>query len=198
MERHRLVTKRPPGRPRSEEAHAAILGAAIALVREVGYDNVTMDGIAARAGVGKATVYRRWSGKETLVADAIEGIMRAVPVPDTGTTRGDLARLLLAALAMYRDPATGPLLSGFVAAMARSEVIAAAIRNGFNARWREAMRAVLRRGATRGELRRRLDLDLVIDVASAPLFYRYLMTGGLVDERLVDDVVAVTLRAFGP
>jgi AcrR family transcriptional regulator len=198
MERHRLVTKRPPGRPRSEEAHAAILGAAIALVREVGYDNVTMDGIAARAGVGKATVYRRWSGKETLVADAIEGIMRAVPVPDTGTTRGDLARLLLAALAMYRDPATGPLLSGFVAAMARSEVIAAAIRNGFNARWREAMRAVLRRGATRGELRRRLDLDLVIDVASAPLFYRYLMTGGPVDERLVDDVVAVTLRAFGP
>ena len=197
MERSRIETRRPPGRPRSEEAHAAILEAAVALVREVGYDNVTMDGIAARAGVGKATVYRRWSGKETLVAEAIEGIMRAVPVPDTGSTRSDLARLLRSALTMYRDPATGPLLSGFVAAMARSEVIAAAIRDGFDARWREAMRAVLRRGVARGELRRRLDLDLVIDVASAPLFYRYLMTGGPVNERLVDDVVAATMRAFG-
>ena len=197
MERSRLETRRPPGRPRSEAAHAAILGAAIALVREVGYDNVTMDGIAARAGVGKATVYRRWSGKETLVAEAIEGIMRAVPVPDTGSTRGDLARLLRSALAMYRDPATGPLLSGFVAAMARSEVIAAAIRGGFNERWREAMRTVLRRGVARGELRRRVDLDLVTDFASAPLFYRYLMTGGPVNERLVDDAVEATMRAFG-
>ena len=63
MERHRIV-KRRPGRPRSPEVHGAILGAAIALVRELGYDAVTMDGIAARAGVGKAALYRRWKSED--------------------------------------------------------------------------------------------------------------------------------------
>src|SRR6476469_1608721 len=129
MEHDRLVSapgepRRAPGRPRSDAAHDAILTAAIALVREVGYDAVTMDGIAARAGVGKATVYRRWASKEALVVEALGGILRAIPVPDTGTTRGDLLALLRVALAMYGDPATGMLLSGLVAAMARSAPIA--------------------------------------------------------------------------
>src|SRR5687768_17729242 len=99
MERERIETGRGPGRPRSEEAHGAILDAAVDLVREVGYDAVAMEAIAARAGVGKATVYRRWSGKETLIADAIERLMRAtMPVPDTGTVAGDLAVLMHVAL----------------------------------------------------------------------------------------------------
>src|ERR671934_2008698 len=108
-----------------------------------------MTGIAPRAGVGKATVYRRWSSKETLVAEALERLMSAVPVPDTGTTRGDLVALLRVALGMYRDPATGPLLSGLVAAMARSALIAGVIRSGFNARWRDAVAVALERGVAR-------------------------------------------------
>ena len=189
---------RRPGRPRSEAAHGAILDAAIALIREVGYDAVAMDAIAARAGVGKATVYRRWKTKEALVADAIERIIAAVPVPDTGTTEGDLRGLLRVALAMYADPATGALLSGLVAAMARSARIAHAIRSGFDAVWRDAMRRVLERGVARGDLREGLDVDLATDMLSAPLFYRYLQTGGPVDERLARDVVAAVLRAFAP
>src|SRR5689334_5908035 len=122
---------RKPGRPRSEEAHGAILDAAIQLIREVGYDALTMDAIATRAGVGKATVYRRWSTKETLAAEAVERIMRAIPVPDTGTVEGDLRRMMRNTLDMYRDPASGALLSGLVAAMARSELIARTIRSGF-------------------------------------------------------------------
>jgi AcrR family transcriptional regulator len=199
MERKRIVNHRPsPGRPRSEEAHDAILRAAIALIRQVGYDAVTMDGIAAEAGVGKATVYRRWKAKEALVADAIRGIMLAVPVPDTGSTGGDLRALLRAALGMYRDPATGALLSGLVAAMARSAPIARAVRSGFGAVWRDAVGAVLRRGMARGELRAGLDLDLAIDLLSAPFFYRYLMTGGRVDESLARDVVGVVMRGLAP
>ena len=199
MERKRIVKRRPSlGRPRSEEAHDAILRAAIALIRQVGYDAVTMDGIAAHAGVGKATVYRRWKAKEALVADAIRGILLAVPAPDTGSTAGDLLALLRAALGMYRDPATGPLLSGLVAAMARSAPIARAVRAGFGAVWREAVGVVLRRGIARGELRAGLDLDLAIDLLSAPFFYRYLMTGARVDEALARDVVAVVLRGLAP
>src|SRR5436190_15171527 len=94
MKRGRLETLPAAGRPRSAEAHDAILRAAITVIREVGYDAAAMDAIAARAGVGKATVYRRWSTKEALVADAIERIMVSRVVPDTGTTRGDLRAIM--------------------------------------------------------------------------------------------------------
>jgi AcrR family transcriptional regulator len=214
MERRRLVTRRParaspapaqetnvgrrPGRPRSEEAHGAILDAAIELIREVGYDALTMDAIAARAGVGKATVYRRWSTKETLAAEAIERIMRAIPIPDTGTIEGDLRRMMRDALGMYQDPSTGALLSGFVAAMARSELIARTLRSGFIAARRDALRQVLERGVARGELQKGLDFDLALDLLGGPLFYRFLITGGPVDERLTRGVVAAVLRAFAP
>lgn len=197
MERKRIVSSRP-GRPRSEEAHRAILEATIALLREVGYDALAMEAIAARAGVGKATVYRRWSTKETLVAEAIERIMRSIPLPDTGTTRGDLRALMRASLGMYRDPATGTLLSGLVAAMARSERIAEAVRSGFVAAWRDTLRQVLEKGVARGDLRKGLDFELTIDLLSAPLLYRFLITGGSVDERLTRGVVEVVLRGLSP
>jgi len=200
MKRSRLVRPLPrsPGRPRSAEAHQAILTAAIALVREVGYDAVAMDAIAARAGVGKATVYRRWSTKEELVAEAIGGIVRAIPVPDTGTTAGDVLALMRIALAMYADPATGALLSGLVAAMARSAPIAAAVRDGFVASWRDAVRRVLERGVARGDLRARLDAELALDLLFGPLFHRYLLTGQRLDERLARGVVDVALRGLAP
>ena len=200
MERKRIDSPsagtRAPGRPRSEEAHDAILRAAIALIREVGYDAVTMEGIAAKAGVGKATVYRRWKEKETLVTEAIGRIVAAIPVPDTGGAEGDLMALMRAALGMYADPASGLLLSGLVAAMARSERIAHAVRTGFDATWRAAVRQVLERAVARGELRAETDIRLATDVVAGPLFYRYLMSGGPVGEPLARDVVAVVLRAF--
>ncbi|HEX6747264.1 MAG TPA: TetR/AcrR family transcriptional regulator [Longimicrobium sp.] len=203
MERIRIespiqeAATRSPGRPRSEEAHDAILRAAVALIREIGYDAVGMEAIAARAGVGKATVYRRWKDKETLVIEAIGRIVASIPVPDTGTAEGDLMGMMRVALGMYGDPASGALLSGLVAAMARSERIAHAIRSGFEATWRDAMRAVLERGVARGELRADLDVTLATDVVSAPFFYRFLMSGAPVDEPLAREVVAVALRAFG-
>ncbi|WP_163999450.1 TetR/AcrR family transcriptional regulator [Pyxidicoccus caerfyrddinensis] len=189
---------RRPGRPRSEEAHGAILDAAVQLIREVGYDALTMDAIASRAGVGKATVYRRWSTKETLAAEAVERVMRAIPVPDTGTVEGDLRRMMRDALGMYRDPSSGALLSGFVAAMARSELIAKAVRSGIVGVRREALRQVLERGVARGELRKGLDQELALDLLGGPLFYRFLITGGPVDERLARGVVDAVLRAFSP
>lgn len=199
MERERIETVRGPGRPRSEEAHGAILDAAIDLVREVGYDAVAMEAIAARAGVGKATVYRRWPGKETLIAEALERLMRAtLPVPDTGTTRGDLMVLMRVELGMYHDPATGPLLSGLVAAMARSERIAGAVRTGFVGTWQDAARQVLQAGMARGELRPGLNVRLATDLLAGPCFYRFLIGGELPDEALARDVVDAVLRAFAP
>ncbi|HZI12389.1 MAG TPA: TetR/AcrR family transcriptional regulator [Myxococcus sp.] len=214
MERKRLETRRAPrsrrppaaeseesrrpGRPRSEEAHGAILSAAISLIREVGYDALAIDAIAARAGVGKATVYRRWKTKETLVAEAIERIIRAIPIPDTGSTQGDLMVLMRGALGMYQEPQSAALLSGLVAAMARSPRIAEAARSGFLATRRDALRRVLERGVARGDLRDGLDLELAIDLLNGPLFYRLVVTGGRLDERVARNVVDVVLRGLAP
>jgi AcrR family transcriptional regulator len=185
-----------PGRPRSESSRTAILEAAIALTREVGYDALGMEAIAARAGVGKATVYRWWSSKELLVAEAIGRIVRGIPEPDTGTVEGDVLYLMQRTTGMYRDPATGPLLSGLVAAMARSDVVADAVRVGFVTPRRELLRAAIRRGVRRGELRRGLDIDVVLDMLSGPAFFRYLMLGQPIDDRYARGVVKVLLRGI--
>ncbi|MDB4892532.1 MAG: hypothetical protein JWL61_4387 [Gemmatimonadetes bacterium] len=198
MERSRLETAAAPGRPRSPEAHEAILRAAIEVIRDVGYDAAAMDGIAARAGVGKATVYRRWSSKEALVADAIERIMVSRVVPDTGTTRGDLRAVMRDTMRMYHDPQTTALLSGLVAAMARSEQIADAVRSGFVAARRETTRQVIERGIERGDLRANTDIQLALDLLSGPLLLRALITGAPIDERLVRGVADAVLAAFAP
>lgn len=205
MRRKRSVSHRPPGaaerprgRPRSEEAHDAILLAAVALTREVGYDAVTMDGIAARAGVGKTTVYRRWSSKELLVTEAIGRIVRSFPAPQTGSLEGDLLQLMQQAVGMYRDPASLALLSGLVAPMARSTLIAAAVRTGFVASWRDAVRSVLTRAVRRGELRGDTDVELALDLLGGLPFYRSLITGTAIDERLARSLVRAVLRGFTP
>jgi AcrR family transcriptional regulator len=198
MERDRTETTRAPGRPRSREAHEAILRTAIALIREVGYDALTMDAIAARAGVGKATVYRRWKSREALVVEAIGRIVAAVPDPETGSVEDDLMRLMRSTLGMYADPASAALLSGLVAAMARSEPIARAVRTGFVGMRRAAMRRALERGIARGELRAGTDVELALDLLSGPLFWRFLITGGPVDEPLAHGAVQAVLRTFAP
>ncbi|MBV9773820.1 MAG: TetR/AcrR family transcriptional regulator C-terminal ligand-binding domain-containing protein, partial [Gemmatimonadetes bacterium] len=90
------------------------------------------------------------------------------------------------------------LLSGLVAAMARSEPIARAVRAGFVATWREAVRRVLERGVARGDLRAETDLDFAVDLLGGPLFHRYLLTGGPVDEDLAGAVVETVLRGLAP
>ncbi|MEP6733702.1 MAG: TetR/AcrR family transcriptional regulator [bacterium] len=198
MERSRLETPAAVGRPRSREAHDAILRAAIVVIREVGYDAAAMDAIAARAGVGKATVYRRWATKEALVADAIERIMVSLTVPDTGSTRGDLRAVMRDTMRMYHDPQTTALLSGLVAAMARSPQIAKAVRGGFVAARRDTMRQVIERGIARGDLRRNTDIQLALDLLSGPLLVRALLTGATIDGRLVRGVADAVLTAFAP
>jgi AcrR family transcriptional regulator len=170
----------------------------MSLIREVGYDALAMEAIAARAGVGKATVYRRWATKETLLAEAIERIVRAIHIPDTGTTEGDLLRMMRDSVDLYRDPATTGLLSGLVSAMARSERIAQAVRSGFIAARREALRHVLERGVARGDLRKGVDLELALDLLSGPLVFRALITGAPINERLTRGIVEVVLRGLAP
>lgn len=190
------VVSRTRGRPRSTAADEAILAATLAEVRGVGYDAMAMDAVASRAGVSKATLYRRWKSKEALVVDAIGRVMRAVAVPDTGALESDLRRLLQSAAAMYGDPATGPLLSGLVAAMQRSAPIAAAVRSGFVATWRDAVRVTVRRAIDRGELPARVDLELANDLLSGALLHRFLIAGRPIDTRMTRAVARAVARGL--
>jgi len=192
----RATVSRSRGRPRSTAADQAIVAATLAEVRKVGYDAMAMDAVASRAGVGKATLYRRWKSKEALVVDAIGSVMRAVPVPDTGAIETDFQRLLRSAATMYADPATGLLLSGLVAAMQRSVPIGAAVRSGFVATWRDAVRVIVRRAIARGELPRQANVELANDLLSGALLHRFLIVGRPIDNRTTRAVARAVARGL--
>jgi len=195
MRRNRLVNTR--GRPRSARAQANILAAALELVREVGFDALSVEAVAARARVGKATIYRRWKTKELLVAAAVEQIASAIELPDTGSTHGDLVAVLRSERALHDDPATLGFLSALVAIMARSPVIARAVREGFVAARRASLRRVLARGIARGDLPRSLDRELALDLLAGPLFLRKLLTGAPLDDKLLRGLVRAFLHGLG-
>lgn len=186
---------RRAGRPRSARADAAILRAAFELLGEVGFDGLTMEAVAERAGVGKATLYRRWSSKEALVTGVVDDFVREITIPDTGSIEGDLLHLMREAVRVYRGPA-GRVVAGLVPALTRERRLATTLRASFLKPRREALRSVLERGVERGELRADLSYELALDVLGGPLFYRLLVTGGPIDASLARDVVDLMLDAW--
>lgn len=185
------------GRPRDERADGAIVAAALELLAEVGVHRFRMDDVAGRAGVGKATIYRRYPSKEQLVAAAVASLVSEIALPDTGTTRGDLLSLMRDAVAVYSRPGAGGLMASLVEAMRHDPALAAAVREGFLAGRRAALEQVIERGVERGDLAAGLDMELALDVLGGPLFYRLLITGGPIDEPLAQGVVALILTGFG-
>jgi AcrR family transcriptional regulator len=193
------VPERALGRPRDERADRAILEAARRLIAEVGVDGFRTADLAARAGVGKGAIYRRYGSKDELVTAAIASLVsEEIVVPDTGTTRGDLLVLMREAVEVYRGPGAGRLMPNLVGAMAKKPELARAVREGFLAGRRAALSEVLARGVERGDLRPDLDVELALDVLGGPLFYRLLITGGPIDERLAEGVADLVLRGFAP
>jgi len=186
------------GRPRDERTDRAILEATRALMAEVGvYEFRTAD-LAARAGVGKGAIYRRHGSKDELVTAAIASLVsEEIVVPDTGSTRNDLLVLMREAVEVYRGSGAGRLMPNLVGAMAQKPALAKAVREGFLAGRRAALSEVLTRGIERGDLRPDLDVELALDVLGGPLFYRLLITGGPIDERLAEGVADLVLRGFG-
>jgi AcrR family transcriptional regulator len=194
------ATHQPPaiGRPRDERADHAIIVAAFALMAEDGVRDIRVDDVAARAGVGKATIYRRYRSKDELITAAVAKLVSEIAIPDTGQTRADLLALMRSAVNVYRGSTEAAVMPSLVEAMSRDRELARVVREGFLARRRAALRAVLDRGIKRGDLRRDLDVELALDVLGGPLFYRLLITGGPIDEQLADGVVDLIVRGFAP
>ena len=186
------------GRPREVRLDGAILAATLELVAEVGIHDFRMDDVAERAGVGKAAIYRRYRSKDELVTATVAALVSEITVPDTGSTREDLLALMHDAVEVYRDPVKAGVMPSLVGAMPQRPELARAIRDGFLARRRAALRAVLDRGVARGDLRADLDVELALDVLGGALFYRLLVTGGPIDEHLAEGVAELILRGFAP
>jgi AcrR family transcriptional regulator len=186
------------GRPREQRADRAILAAALELLAEQGMHSLRMDDVAKRAGVGKATIYRRYRSKDELVIDAVRALIDEIVVPDTGATRSDLLALMNDAVSFYSQPIAAGVMPTAVLEMSRDSEFAEVVRERFLMGRRGALRTVFERGVKRGDLRRDLDLDLALDVLAGPLFYRLLITSGPIDGRLAENVVELILRGFAP
>ena len=153
---------RRPGRPRSERADKAIIDAALSLFAESGPEGLCIERVAARAGVGKATIYRRWPGKEDLLLDAIAALKAPLPEPVGRSVREDLVILLGAMCQEAADPRQArefALLLGEGAKYPR--LMARYVETVLEPR-REVVRAVLRRGVATGELRPGLDVEAAL------------------------------------
>jgi AcrR family transcriptional regulator len=197
--RSEAAAERPMGRPRDARADRAILEATLELIAELGMQEFRTEDVAARAGVGKGAIYRRYRSKDELVTAAVAALVREeIAVPDTGSTRADLLALMREAVELYSGSLPGRLMPNLVGAMARKPELASALRNGFLAGRRAALTEVLRRGVERGDLRPDLDLELALDVLGGPLSYRLLVTGGPIDEQLAEGVADLILRGFAP
>jgi AcrR family transcriptional regulator len=185
------ATKR--GRPRRADADDAILGATRELLSEVGVAGLSMDVLAHRAGVGKATIYRRWDSKETLILDALRLTATPIPVPDTGNLHDDLFAYMDAVIERFSPGRGSDVLPHLIEASCYDEHLRASL-DEYTLGRQATIRLLLRRGIERGELPVGSDVDLLVDVILAPFFYHHLLTGATVDRNFTHRLVEFALR----
>jgi AcrR family transcriptional regulator len=191
---------RPPGRPRSAEADEAILRAALELLAEDGYAALTMERVRERAGVGKATLYRRYGSKEELARAAITHLNSDIPVPaDTGSLAGDFAATAQAILAGAARTGALTLMPRLLSEVAGDPDMHALFSAHLVEPRRRVVRVIVERAKGRGEVRADVDPELAVDLMVGPMIYRIIMAGGQV-ERIGDpaEVLAAVLEGLRP
>ena len=189
------------GRPRDPSRDGVIRAAILRLLGDVGYGALTMDAVASEAGVGKATIYRRWRTKEELVVDTVSALNAEVAaLPDSGSLEGDLRQLLHAMVALINGPA-GTATQALLSSMPHQPALAEAFQAGPFTVWQRAFYAMWASAEQRGELPAGLVGTPVTDAIGAPLVQRWLATGLPVDgayaDSVVDSVALPLLRAHG-
>ena len=178
------------GRPRDPRRREAILRAAVALVAEVGYDRMTVEALAARAGVSKPTIYRRWpGGKKEIVVDAIRSKHAAFDsLPDAGSLRGDLLALLGAMVARMDEDAH--LAGGLISQLRDSEELATLMREEIVTHERRRYDGLIQRAVERGELSADARITpLLSDVAGSLVFSRAVITAEPLDQAFLEELV---------
>lgn len=181
------------GRPRDERIDSEVVGAVLEVLRTRGYRAVTIEGIARRVGRARTSLYRRWPSKRHLVAYSVVSALGENPAADTGELRRDLH----AAVGTLLSAFAGPLrqaLAGLVADMAQDAALAHSIRQEVLAGRRASMRQAFVRAAARGETRAGLEVDLLVDMLTAPFYYRTLFGHAPISARMARNVVDYVVR----
>ncbi|PMB44666.1 TetR family transcriptional regulator [Fischerella thermalis CCMEE 5201] len=168
--------KKSPGRPRSNQSHQAILQATLDLLAQMGYDRLSIDAIAAHAGVGKTTIYRRYRSKEELVADAIESIREEIKIPDTGTVWGDLDFIIENAVQTSLTPIGRQILAMIISAASSNPKFAQVYWQKYLQPRRAGFHIIIERAKARQEIQTDIDSDLVFDLISGIMLYAMVFT----------------------
>jgi AcrR family transcriptional regulator len=188
---------RRPGRPRSEQADHAIIKAALDLFAECGPAALCIEQVAARAGVGKATIYRRWPGKEDMLLDALPALSVVLPVPQGKSVRADLIALVDAVCKEAGDPRRARLVALLQGEGRNYPRLKAAYLDTVVRPRRDAIRSVLRRGVATGELRENTDIDAAMYLLKGAVVASMSgMHADVVDSRYGKRVVEELLRGL--
>jgi AcrR family transcriptional regulator len=184
------------GRPRDEAVRRRILKAALGLMDEVAFAQVTAEAIAERAGASKATVYRWWPNKAAVVIEAFrEAIAPELPLRDTGSLRGDLTTQVRN-FARILSGRGGRMLRSFIVAARSDPDVAAAFRSIWSDPRRAEAKEMLRQKQTNGQLRNDADLDLVLDSLYGPLYYRFLVKNEPPSQNYAAELAALVIEGL--
>jgi AcrR family transcriptional regulator len=187
---------RARGRPRDEAARLRILKAALDLMDETAFAQVTAEAIAERAGTSKATLYRWWPNKAAVVIEAFRHVIAPeLPLLDSGSLRDDLTTQVRN-FARILSGRGGRMLRSFIVAARSDPDVAAAFRSIWSDPRREEAKEMLRRKQTRGQLRGDADLDLVLDSLYGPLYYRFLVKNEPPSQKYAEALASLVIRGL--
>ncbi|ADP79798.1 TetR/AcrR family transcriptional regulator [Pseudofrankia inefficax] len=188
---------RPPGRPRDARADGAIIEATLQTLATTGFTGLSMEAVAARAKVGKATLYRRWSTKDTLVADALATLVETAEPVDTGSLRDDLVAWLNTVRRHTFQTLSGRIMPRLLAEKDSHPELFETYRHQVIEPFRQQAQKVLLRGMASGELLPDLDVDLITDMLVGPVSYRQSISGpNEVSGTRISQVVDIVLEGI--
>lgn len=180
------------GRPRAEGLDEALLDVTLDLAGEVGIHGMSMDDLAQRAGVSKATIYRRWPSKERLVLEALNHAIRPFDLIDTGTLRNDLDAYLVELARRMSEGKASDVLPDLIAASVRDPNLRSSLDEYIRYR-RQPLQTILGRGTQRGELAADTDVEVLIDALIGPFVYRRLLSHEPLDDDFVERLLQTVL-----
>lgn len=180
---------RSPGRPRSPHIHQAIIEAAQDLVDRVGFERLTIEAIAAQAGVSKTSIYRRWPNKTAILMDLMLETVKTLPTTLNGTS---FRRVIKQRIQVLTRACRGPLgkaMAGLIAGAHADPELERIFSHGFVRQRRREVRGLIEEGKSGGQLAHGLDADLFMDVLFGAVFYRLLISREPVTERYIDALI---------
>jgi AcrR family transcriptional regulator len=184
------------GRPRSSEADRAIQRATIELLFEDSYEGLTMAGVAHRAGVSTATLYRRYQSKEDLVVGAVASMKDDFQPTDTGRLVDDIRAMVREGCAAFAGQ-SGRLIKSLIGEVQRNPELAGALRQQVIDHRREKARRIIEAAVERGEIPPPPDADVALDMIGGPLVFRALVTGEPLSAEFADNLATLALRMLG-